>query len=214
LADRVSSKKEVRRRRRQEEKDRRARSARTQNLLVWGGLAVIVAIAGLAVFQAVNPAAQPGTAVLDQGNQHVNSPDEVSSSLYNTVPPTSGPHMPSLAPWGVSTEPIANAYQIHNLEDGGVNMQYDCPDGCPELVEQLTAFANEVLSDASLIHPTTRSTHFILAPYSGIRDASGGKPIALTAWTRIQYFDTVDREEMLKFIRAYINIDHHVRGIG
>ncbi len=214
MAERVSSKKEMRRKRRQEEKDRRARSARAQNLLVWGGLVVILAIAGLVVFQAINPAAQPGTAVLDQGNQHINSPDEVSSSIYNTVPPTSGPHMPNLAAWGISTQPIPDALQIHNLEDGGVLVQYDCPDGCPELEVQLTDFANEILNDPNLVHPTTRTTHFILAPYTGIRAASDGKPIALTAWTRIQYFDTVDREEMIRFIRAYINVDHHVRGVG
>lgn len=213
MANRVASKKELRRKRRQEEKSRRARSARRQNLLVWGGLAVIIIIAGLVLFQAINPAAQPGTAILDLGNQHIDSPDEVSSSIYNTVPPTSGPHMGSLASWGISNEPIPNAFQVHNLEDGGVLMQYDCPDGCPELLAQLTDLANEVLSDSSLIGPHGE-VHFILAPYSGIRDASGGKPIALTAWTRIQYFDTVDREEMLQFIRTYINIDHHVRGVG
>lgn len=213
MADKVVSKKDLRRKRRQEEKSRRARSARTQNLLVWGGLAVIVAIVGLVVFQAINPAAQPGTAVLDLGNQHVNSPDEVSSSIYNTVPPTSGPHMSSLAAWGISSEPIPDAFQVHNLEDGGVIMQYDCPDDCPQLLAQLTDLANEVLGDSSLFGPRGE-VHFILAPHSGIRDASGGKAIALTAWTRIQYFDTVDREEMLKFIRAYINIDHHVRGVG
>lgn len=212
MADRTS-KKELRRQRRQQEKSSRARSRQRETLFVWGGLALIVVVVGFLVFNALNPSNQPGTAVLDQGNFHLSSADE-SHTPYNTVPPTSGPHMPSLAAWGISAEAIPDTFQVHNLEDGGVLMQYDCPDGCPELVQELTALANEIMGDPNLSHPTTRTTHFILAPHAGIRDASGGNPIALTAWARIQYFDSVDREGILNFVRAYINIDHHVRGVG
>ena len=206
-------KKDARRQRRHEDKARRAREARRQNLLVWGGLAVIVLLTGFIVVQAINPANQPGTFVRDQGNLHLSSVDEPHAP-YNSVPPTSGPHMGNLWKWGISSEPIPNEWQIHNLEDSGVIMQYDCPDGCPELQAKLVAFATQVLADTSLANPQTGETHFILAPYSGLRAASGGKPIALTAWTRIQYFDDLDVEKMMAFIRAYINIDHHVRGTG
>ena len=212
MADQTT-KKDLRRQRRQQEKVKRVRARRRDTFIVWGGLALILTVTGFIVFSALNPAGQPGTAVLDQGNFHLSNVDEPHTP-YNTVPPTSGPHMPSLAAWGIAADPIPDTFQVHNLEDGGVLMQYDCPDGCPELVQQLTALANEVLADPNLIHPTTRTTHFIMAPHEGIRAASGGKPIALTAWTRIQYFDAVDRDSMLKFISAYINIDHHVRGVG
>jgi hypothetical protein len=216
LTDRVATKKELRRQRRQEEKSRRARTARGQAVLIYGGLAVIAVLVIVLVFQQINPASQPGTAVLSQGNQHLQSIDEPHAP-YNTVPPTSGPHMGGLAPWGISEAPIADELQIHNLEDGGVIVQYDCPeDSCADLEAELTDFVTQLLSDASLRNPLTGHTHLILAPYSGIRQtaASGGKPIALTAWTRIQYFDTVQREDMLKFIREYINDDHHVGGAG
>ena len=208
-------KKEVRRQRRQEEKTKRARDTRRQTIMVWGGLGVIVLLVGYVVFQAINPASKPGTPVANLGNQHVNSPSDPHVP-YNSVPPTSGPHMPSLAPWGISKEPIVNEYQIHNLEDAGVLIQYDCPEDCPELKARLTDFANQLLSDTSLVNPQTGKTHILLAPYPGIRSAqdSGGKPIALTAWTRIQYFDDVDPEKMMAFIRAFINIDHHVGGQG
>jgi len=212
LADKTH-KKELRRQHRQEERDRRAREARRQSLFVWGGLGAIVLLTGFVVFQAINPANQPGDFIHGQGNQHLSSVDEPHVP-YNSTPPTSGPHMGGLWNWGISEEQIPNPWQVHNLEDGGVILQYDCPDGCPELQAQLTDLANQVLNDSSLVGPRTGNTHFILAPYSGIREASGGKPIALTAWTRIQYFDTFDREAMLRFIRAYINIDHHVTGIG
>ena len=213
MADK-SHKKEVRRVRRDEDKAKRARQARTQNIMVWGGLGLIVLVTGFIVIQAINPANQPGEFVRDQGNRHVSSPDEVAPGTYNSVPPTSGPHMGSLWNWGISREQIPDAWQVHNLEDAGVILQYDCPDGCPELETQLHEFATRIMGDTSLANPATGGIHFILAPYSGIRAASGGKPIALTAWTRIQYFDTVDADAMMKFIRAYINIDHHVRGTG
>jgi len=214
LADKTTTKKELRRQRRQQEKVQRTRAARRENLFVWGGLGAIVLVTGFIVFQSLNPANQPGTVVLDQGNQHLSDVTEPHVP-YNTVPPTSGPHMGGLWNWGISEEPIPDEWQIHNLEDGGVSIQYDCPDdSCPELKAQLTAFAGELLNDPSLKHPTTGDTHLILAPYPGIRDASGGKLIALTAWARIQYFDTLDRENILKFVRTYINVDHHVRGQG
>ena len=39
---------------------------------------------------------------------------------YNSLPPTSGPHYPFTAPWGISSEPIPEELQVHNLEHGGV----------------------------------------------------------------------------------------------
>jgi hypothetical protein len=182
--------------------------------MVWGGLGLIVLVTGFIVFQALNPAGKPGTFVLDQGNQHVSSPDDVPPGTYNSTPPTSGPHMGGLWKWGVSEEQIPDPWQIHNLEDGGVILQYDCPEACPELQAKLIEFASRVMSDGSLVNSPTGDTHFILAPYSGIRAASGGKPIALTAWTRILYLDDADVDKMMEFIRAYINVDHHIGGQG
>ena len=215
MAEKVGNKKEVRRQRRQVEKAQRARAALREKIMVGGGLAVIVLLVGVVLFQQVNPANQPGTAVLDQGNQHLSAVDEPHVP-YNTTPPTSGPHMPGLWKWGVSEEPVPNEWQIHNLEDGGVVIQYDCPDGCPDITAELTALVSETLLSRQFANPTTGETHLILAPYSGFRDlpASNGSRIALTAWTRILYLDTVDREKILEFMRAYINVDHHVRGVG
>jgi len=66
-------------------------------------------------------------------------------------PPTSGPHLPYIAPWGVHTRPIQPELQVHNLEDGGVLVQYNCE--CPELVAKLSAIVRRY--DKSVI----------LAPY-------------------------------------------------
>jgi hypothetical protein len=112
---------------------------------------------------------------------------------YNSAPPTSGPHTPGLARWGVHTEPVPKEMQVHNLEDGGVVIQYSCQD-CPDLVKQLTAVAE-------------RYDHIILAPYAGL-----DRKIALTAWGRIERFDEFDEARIVKFIKAHIGIDHHGEG--
>jgi hypothetical protein len=92
---------------------------------------------------------------------------------YNSDPPTSGPHTDALAPWGVHNEPIAKEMQLHNLEDGGVVINYACRD-CPELVDQLKAVAG-------------RYDRVVLAPYPGL-----DRRIALTAWGKIDKFDEFD----------------------
>jgi hypothetical protein len=43
---------------------------------------------------------------------------------YNSFPPTSGPHHPSPAVWNVYDEPVAQNHLTHNLEHGGIVIQY------------------------------------------------------------------------------------------
>ena len=112
---------------------------------------------------------------------------------YNSDPPTSGPHTDELAPWGVHTEPIPKETQLHNLEDGGVVINYSCRD-CPELVERLKAIAG-------------RYARVVLAPYNGL-----DRKIALTAWGKIDKFDEFDEARIFKFIKVHIGIDHHHDG--
>jgi hypothetical protein len=112
---------------------------------------------------------------------------------YNSDPATSGPHTDALAPWGVHNEPIAKEMQLHNLEDGGVVINYACKD-CPELVDQLKAVAG-------------RYDRVVLAPYPGL-----DRKIALTAWGKIDKFDEFDEGRITKFIKAHIGIDHHEKG--
>jgi hypothetical protein len=83
---------------------------------------------------------------------------------------------------------------VHNLEDGGVLVQYHCPAGCPEVVAKLTEIVKAY------------DRHVILAPYPGME-----RRIALTAWTRIDAFDELDEARIQRFIRAYRGIDHHKR---
>jgi hypothetical protein len=97
------------------------------------------------------------------GNHSIAAPDGTSDK-WNTDPPTSGPHYQVPAIWGSYTEPVNEAQLVHNLEHGGVAIQYgeDVP---PATVDQLQSF----------VQSNPRGT--ILAPYPSL-----GSQIALGAW--------------------------------
>ena len=147
---------------------------RTRRRLWWAVAVVASGIAGFFFYQQVS--SLPGSYVPSLGNAHIQGAIEPHPA-YNSNPPTSGPHLPSVAPWGIHTAPIPRELQVHNLEDSGVVVQYNCPLGCPVLVEQLKAVVSRY------------ETRLVLAPYPGMDSR-----IALTAWTRIDTFDAVRRE--------------------
>jgi hypothetical protein len=166
------------------------RAPRRGPWIIAGGVAVIaLAVVGYFAYRAM--AAPPGVPMPDQGNRHIKTAEDPHVP-YNSDPPTSGPHLPYIAPWGVHTTPIVKELQVHNLEDGGVMVQYNCPSGCPDLVEKLAAIVRQ--------HPE----HVILAPYPGMKTR-----IALTAWTRLDAFDEFDASRVSRFIKTYKGIDHH-----
>jgi len=150
---------------------------------------VVAAVVGWFAYRA--QADLPGQKFADQGNLHVQTATDPHEP-YNSTPPTSGPHLPYIAPWGIHTRPILNELQVHNLEDGGVVIQYNCT--CPEDVEKLAVIVRK--------YPT----QVILAPYPSMPSR-----LALTAWTRLETLDTVDQGRIERFIRAYRGIDHHAR---
>jgi hypothetical protein len=137
--------------------------------------------------------AGPGIAVSGLGNAHVDNP-LAEHAAYNSNPPTSGPHTPYLAEWGVHRIPIPPETQVHNLEDGGVLLQYSCPTPCPELIDKL-----EELS--------TNYERVAVAPYP-LMD----RRIALTAWERIDLLDEFDEKRIVAFVEAYHGKDHHPPG--
>jgi Protein of unknown function (DUF3105) len=172
--------------------ERRAQAPRKATKQRRTVIAVAVAVLAAAVVGYFAYRAQanlPGVQFADQGNLHVPSPD-TPHEKYNSDPPTSGPHLPYIAPWGVHTRPIVRELQVHNLEDGGVVVQYNCE--CPDLVAKLKAIVDGY------------DRQVILAPYPGMPHK-----IALTAWTRLDTLDELDEGRVKRFIEAYRGIDHH-----
>jgi len=169
---------------------RKGRSGRGGKGWIIGG--IIIVAAGVVVWFAwQSVAAMPGRAVASQGNAHLMSPSDPHPP-YNSDPPTSGPHLPYIAPWGIHTTPIIKELQVHNLEDGGAMVQYSCD--CPDLVAKLRSVVERYRD------------HVILAPYPGLKEK-----IALTAWGRIDTFNDFDEARIVRFIDVYRGIDHHKR---
>lgn len=174
---------------RQEPKTRSIARRRMRAGLI-GGLATVAIAAGVVGYFAYRAAADlPGTSFPDQGNRHLAVETEAHEP-YNSEPPTSGPHLPYIAPWGVHTRPVVPELQVHNLEDGGVLVQYNCD--CPEMVEQLRRIVSRY------------DRQVILAPSPAMKSR-----IALTAWTRLLTLDAFDERKVVRFIEAYRGIDHH-----
>jgi hypothetical protein len=133
----------------------------------------------------------------NQGQNHFTTGQSIKTlnQTYNSNPPTSGSHWPNWSNWGVFQQPVADEMQVHNLEHGGVIIQYDCPQGCPQAISTLSSYAFR--------YPATNFTGVMLAPRSG--GLPDGARIALTAWTQRLLLKTVDTEKINQFVAAYIN---------
>ncbi|MEE8448634.1 MAG: DUF3105 domain-containing protein [Thermodesulfobacteriota bacterium] len=166
------------------------KAARLTRIGIYVGLILVAIFLGFVAYTRINRE-MPGVAVSIIGNQHLRSLT-TPHIPYNSDPPTSGPHVSSVARWGVHTRPIPRELQVHNLEDGGVFIQYSCKD-CDELIKKL--------EEIVLRYPYT-----ILAPYPEM-----DSKIASTAWGRIDQFSEFDKKRIIRFIEAYKGKDHHVR---
>lgn len=132
----------------------------------------------------------PGRAVPILDHDYLRDPREPHPP-YNSNPPTSGPRLRDLADWGVHRLPVPLELQVHNLEHGGVLIQYNCRRSCPELAASL--------EEAAAPYEST-----IVAPYPLMEPR-----IALTAWGRIDTFEEYDADRVVRFIEAYAGRDHH-----
>src|SRR3972149_7870686 len=113
---------------------------------------------------------QPGEFIASLGNKHIENITDVHDP-YNSIPPTSGTHVGGKAQWGISDSPIPDELQLHNLEDGGVVVQYNCTPGvdpqsqatpsaevqdeCKKLVKNLAGIVKKY-SDKVLMAPYPR----------------------------------------------------------
>jgi hypothetical protein len=99
-----------------------------------------------------------------EGRDHVRDGTRVR---YRTSPPTSGDHYAVPVVWGAYDSPVEQARAVHNLEHGGIVIQYG--DDVPE------ATVNE-LRDFYQDDPNG----LLLAPLPSLNDQ-----ISLTAWTQL-----------------------------
>jgi Protein of unknown function (DUF3105) len=135
------------------------------------GLAVVAGAVTLIAMAASGPSA--ATALREAGctletfpaqeARHITEPDPKFE--YNSDPPTSGPHDPTQPPFDIYSEPVQQYRLIHNLEHGGVVIQYG--DEVPE--SEVSEIRDWYFGDPNGI---------VIAPYAKL-----GDQIALAAWT-------------------------------
>jgi len=173
---------------------RRSRRSRRRRLVKFGAFAGVGTIAFLfivSLFAGSLPisigssggSGDVGQRMNEQPATHID-PGQ-SHPPYNSVPATSGWHYAApLAPirWGVWESVRADEVLVHNLEHGGVGVHYNCPEGCDQLVSQLT----EIVSKTSKV---------VMSPYPDMDTR-----IALTSWGYIDQFDEFDQERVEDFI--------------
>ncbi len=131
----------------------------------------------------------PGRLRPDAGRDHVAEGTRVT---YTEYPPTSGPHWPRWAAWGVHPEPVPEEAFVHNLEHGGVVLLYRCPPPCPEVVRQVEEIFGTL--------PRSKYGHVkvVVTPNARIKSR-----FALLAWTRLDEFERFDAQRIARFVQAW-----------
>lgn len=92
---------------------------------------------------AIEEEAQTGAGQHLSADQLASSPPEV---IYPERPAASGPHVGAVVENGVFDKQIDERLMVHNLEHGNVNYYYG-PDADPEMVTQLSTWAQDRLDD-------------------------------------------------------------------
>ena len=117
------------------------------------------------------------------GRSHVTS--LAAKVKYNSFPPTSGTHYQSPAIWGHYIAPLVLVQEVHNLEHGGMIIQYGSKVPQPT-VDQLLAFY------------TSSQNGMLLAPLPTL-----GAKVALTAWTHLATCTKYSKAAFTAFRDAY-----------
>jgi hypothetical protein len=119
----------------------------------------------------------------NQGRNHVTS--LTAKVKYNSFPPTSGTHYYVPAVWDVYERPVNELQAVHNLEHGGVVIQYG--DKVPgTTVDEIVRFYRQ------------SPNAMLVAPLPGL-----GNKIALTAWTHLATGTRFDEKAFRAFRDAY-----------
>jgi hypothetical protein len=118
-----------------------------------------------------------------QGGEHVQS--LTAKVNYNSFPPTSGPHYFKPALWGFYNHPLVQVQVVHNLEHGGIVIQWGSAVP-PTTVDRLRAFWRE------------SPDGMLLAPLPQLSDK-----IALTAWTHLAICGRFAQDAFVAFRDAY-----------
>src|SRR5207244_313120 len=103
-------------------------------------LLIFVALLGACSGRVPPPTPDGGiTHTTGLANNHVPSCVDASMCGSGDEPPPGGPHCPSPLACRVWDTAQNRCEYIHNLEHGHLVMAYNCPSGCNDVVQSLTA---------------------------------------------------------------------------
>jgi hypothetical protein len=185
-----------------EDRKRRAaaaqKSARVRQMVLLGVLAILIIgliIAALTTSFFGMMAPSVGQTVAIEQAEHV---AEGSPITYKDRPPSSGQHYPTWSQnYGVLEQGLPPGTWVHNLEHGAVAILYNCPDGCPETVQQLKDLYPNLPKGRNSRNGQPR---VIIVPYTDM-----DSKIAAVAWGWQLKLDDVDADKLTRFVEARID---------
>jgi len=127
-------------------------------------------------------------------NNHVASCTD-DSVCGGQEPPLGGPHCGSTLPCRVHATAQGRCQWIHNLEHGHMVLAYNCPSGCPEIVQALSEFQRS--TPRTLVTPDPKLT----------------TKVAAIVWGYSWSADAVDTAK-LDAVRSYQDADAPEAGLG
>ncbi len=172
---------------------------RRQRLALYVAAAAgFVGIAAVAIFLAVHGSGGGGSGALSATMQKAGFTLKTYPSLgrkhtaninakikYNSFPPTSGTHYYQPAIWDMYDRPISQVQGVHNLEHGGIVIQY----GSKVPQSTVSQIGDFYRSDPNAL---------LVAPLPKL-----GNKIALTAWTHLAVGTRFDQKAFAAFRDAY-----------
>lgn len=157
-----------------------------KRILNWSGVTIVVvgAIVGMVMVarQSVKPLM--GHAYSNLGQDHIAI--GATHSVYNSNPPTSGPHYAQPASWGVYQKELPDEQLVHNLEHGGIWISY----------KGIDAETISKVEDVAKRYPNK----MIVTPR-----AADDSPLVLASWLRVLPLEKFDEQTIVDFIKANKN---------
>jgi Protein of unknown function (DUF3105) len=175
---------------------------RTQLIFIGLAAAIVVAAAAIGIGFIMTSGGDSGGEAVAQGDCTAQTFDALEARHveelpgdyeYNSIPATSGFHSPITAIWNLYDQSVPQINYVHNLEHGGVVVQYGS--GVP---------AEDVASLANWYGQDTRG--LIVAPLPEEfeeEDPTLADQIVATSWTHLLRCGSFDEEALSDFIDDY-----------
>ena len=179
---------------RQTVESRLLRASRLRRIVYLGiPLAIIVAVLAYAIGSSLKATVDErvGQEMPLEAASHV---PEGTSLQYKNSPPSSGTHYAATRPWRLYEEPVNPGNWIHNLEHGGIVILYNCPEECPDLVDQLRKAYNDFPPSSF------GNIKLLITPYTAM-----DSKLAIVAWGWMDQMEEFDKDRLIKFYRGHVD---------